>query len=32
MDVVKTIGAVQAAQQGTPATPIVIESIRIKTS
>jgi peptidyl-prolyl cis-trans isomerase B (cyclophilin B) len=32
MDVVKKIGAVPADQQGTPATPIVIESIRIKTS
>jgi cyclophilin family peptidyl-prolyl cis-trans isomerase len=32
MDVVKTIGAVQADQQGVPATPIVIKSIRIKTS
>ena len=32
MDVVKTIGAVQADQQGTPATPVVIKSIRIKTS
>jgi cyclophilin family peptidyl-prolyl cis-trans isomerase len=32
MDVVKTIDAVQADQQGVPATPIVIKSIRIKTS
>jgi peptidyl-prolyl cis-trans isomerase B (cyclophilin B) len=32
MDVVKTIGAVQADPQGTPATPIVIKSIRIKSS
>jgi cyclophilin family peptidyl-prolyl cis-trans isomerase len=32
MDVVKTIGAVQADAQGTPASPVVIESIRIKTS
>jgi peptidyl-prolyl cis-trans isomerase B (cyclophilin B) len=32
MDVVKTIGAVQADAQGTPATPVVIKSIRIKTS
>jgi peptidyl-prolyl cis-trans isomerase B (cyclophilin B) len=32
MDVVKTIGAVQADAQGTPATPVVIKSIRIKIS
>ena len=32
MDVVKTIDAVQADQQGVPAAPIVIKSIRIKTS
>jgi cyclophilin family peptidyl-prolyl cis-trans isomerase len=33
MDVVKTIGAVQAdSQTGQPVTPIVIKSIRIKTS
>ena len=32
MDVVKTIGAVQADAQGTPATPVVIKSIRIAVS
>ena len=32
MKVVMTIGAVQADAQGTPATPVVIKSIRIKTS